>query len=677
MTIIEPTNITNPGSIPPYVYGYQPYTNITPFTYRDGATFLEIFEGAILYLNGTVIPFINNNFSEFDDEFTADMNTLIAQVNQQIADLTKYVNDSMDAVLNDSIQLQDSVMYGILNDPTSQSAPQIHAMFKSDAKARGVINAADYGATKNLATLNAAIAAAEARGAHTKLYVPAGIWDVGNGLSLSGKSVVIIGDGIGGLNEANPTGTVFFASTQNGPVIDFTGWLIPVPGFDGKVTFQGFLVQGSNVADPTLNNSGLKFSALTSATFSDIAIRHTGGPCIDMAANPGNAVYLCDFERMILQEPVAMATNNVPFFRANECNGNHFSRFGLHSRGNTIAAVGAIQILSNASYSATDNFFDAWWFENLIVPTNGTIVAHAGNNDVFSDFQFFDCFKIAGSTGTCAFRLTAPANSKNYGSNLVTGIIPGGGGATDLDIGVDMRQFRNRVAGLKSYRAFAGSNVVIAAGVLSTYVELAGTYSPGYPAVIDNSGNQTNIVKDTTALQYPEGGTGFRRIQATRFYGAADNVAATAVMTDGTALAVPFWLPVAATFTNIYCQVTAGAVGALLRLGIYANDPSKDIPAALVLDAGTVDGAAAGVKSIANTFLLQAGLYWLVMAPQGGAPTVVSIGNGLAPVSGTIGAPMMTPNCYFMAAVTAALPTTWTSVANPAANAPKIMLRAQ
>jgi hypothetical protein len=398
-----------------------------------------------------------------------------------------------------------------------------------------------------------------------------------------------------------------------------------------------------------------------------------------MVANPGNGVYLCNFERITLKEPVSMNTNDVPFFRANECNGNRFRGFGLHSQAHPVGPSGAVQILNNASYSATDNLFDAWWFENTLIPNGGTLFSHAGNNDIIRDFQFFDISKSAGATGTSFFRMNAPTNAKNYGTNIISGVIPGAGGATDPDIGVDMRQSRNRVQGVKSYRAFSGSNVVIAAGILNTLVDLGGQYTPGLPAVVDNSGNQTNVVIDTSAMQYPGGGTGFRRVQSGRFYGPTNHTTTPNAQADGVSAAIPFWLPVATTFVEIDCQVTtAGVAGTLVRLGIYANDPSKDQPAALILDAGTIDGSTASMKSITLTpITLQAGLYWLSATPQGGAPTLMGIATSLAPVgnSTAIGS-MATGNCYTMTGVSGALPA-WSATGTPASIAPKIMLKTQ
>lgn len=185
---ITPTDITNPSSIPPYTWGYSQYSNITPFTYRDGLTFLEVFELFRKYLNDTLIPFINDNFSQFDDEFTADMNALInavntalanqtADVDKKIADLTKYVNDSIAAIINNSITVQDPVMAGIINNPTSQSRVALNNIYKR--RAYEPINIKEYGAigdgvTIDTATIQAAIDAAALTTPPRAVNIPAG-----------------------------------------------------------------------------------------------------------------------------------------------------------------------------------------------------------------------------------------------------------------------------------------------------------------------------------------------------------------------------------------------------------------------------------------------------------------------------------------------------------------------
>lgn len=528
---------------------------------------------------------------------------------------------------------------------------------------------------KTLAGLNATFDAAELMGRGTIVYLPAGVYDVGNGLSMSGRSVVLRGAGAAG-TSSNPTGTVFYASTQTGPVIDWTGWVPPTNAFTAKVRHSDFLVRGSGVADPTKANAGMKFAAMSSSTFVDIAVRDTGGPCIDINPTPGNGFYLCDMERLTLNTPVGAKANDVPYFRAIEANGNRFRGIGIRSISTSadVGVSGAVVIAGNASYSGHDNLYDAWWFENLHVPSGGTVVAHANNTNTIRDFQWFDVFKEDGASGTSYFRFTAPA-VPNTGGNLLTGVIPGKGtNANDLDMGVDMQQSRNRVHGTKGYR---GTNVVIGAGITNIDVDLGGAVSTATdPAVVDNSGSPTNTTRDAYLGVNPARGT---RVISGRYYGPANMSPSTSALAAGTLLAIPFYVPNGFTANSIECEVTAVAAGSTIRMGIYTNNRTTDTPDQLLLDAGTVDSATAtGVKAIAISQHLDPGLYWLALVAQGGAPTIRSVGNvALPPVASTtfVGTSATAAlNCTYMTGVTGALGA-WAG-ANASAGGPKIMVKA-
>jgi hypothetical protein len=122
---------TNPA-IPPYVPPWSAVPSVTPFTYRDGVTFLEKFDNLIQYINGTVIPFVNSSTSDLADTLAQEIQTMIDTVNQaladqdtevdqKIADLTTYVNNAVDSIINNSITAQDPVVAGIMNDPASET----------------------------------------------------------------------------------------------------------------------------------------------------------------------------------------------------------------------------------------------------------------------------------------------------------------------------------------------------------------------------------------------------------------------------------------------------------------------------------------------------------------------------------------------------------------------------
>jgi hypothetical protein len=330
---------------------------------------------------------------------------------------------------------------------------------------------------------------AESYGPHSIAMFPAGTYDVAGGLSLAGRTAQIHGYG------ASPSGTVFYASAQSGPVLNFTDWVSP-PLAQHKVTHEKFQVRGSGVADPTKNNAGVRLASISSVTFRDIAVKDTGGPDWEHVSVPGNGVYLSDFERLIFAPPVAAKTNDVPWLVMDESNGNRFRGIGFRSglASGDVGVSGAVVLTSNAQYAGREQLFDGCWFEYLHVPSGGALVSVQGNTSVHRDWQFFDCSKEAGATNTAHFRFTAPPVG-NFGSNQVLGAIPGRGtGAVDIDYGVDLQQSRNVVHGTKGFKGF---NVHLGAGVTNTSVDLAGAQSGATePGWVDDSGNTTNTLVD-------------------------------------------------------------------------------------------------------------------------------------------------------------------------------------
>lgn len=373
-----------------------------------------------------------------------------------------------------------------------------------DALTTREINAGDprFGTPGTRAAFIAALDAAEAQGQGTVVRIPAGLTiDVLTGLSLSGRSCQIIGAGAGvnGASFSASSISVIKASTQTGPVLNFAGYVTPA-SFLGRVTpLAQVMIEGSNVADATKANSGIKFTAMSSAYFHDISVRYTGGPCIEAAANPGNGLYLNDFERIVLSAPVSAKLNDVPWFYANECNNNRFRGIGLRSLNvvGDVGVSGAVVIEGNASYPPTGNLFDAWWFENLHPPTNGTIFSLAAILCVVSNLQFVDCAGESNSAIGNSFIRIMPTTVANFGGNSVTGDIPGDNGVTTfIATGVDVRQSYNRIQGTRNYLA---KNVTIAAGVDYTYVHLGGSLSGSAgsaSAFVNNSTATHNVLVD-------------------------------------------------------------------------------------------------------------------------------------------------------------------------------------
>ena len=94
--------------LPPYDAPFTPVPNITPFTYRDGATLLKKLENLKRYINRDLVPFVNTNYSDLAEAFETQVNLLLQQV-----------NEAVDEVVNSGVVVQDPVVAGILANPAS------------------------------------------------------------------------------------------------------------------------------------------------------------------------------------------------------------------------------------------------------------------------------------------------------------------------------------------------------------------------------------------------------------------------------------------------------------------------------------------------------------------------------------------------------------------------------
>ena len=106
--------------IPPISWPNSPATNITPFTYRDGLSYLQRLERIVRYVNKNVIPYVNESYTELAETTQENVNNLIEQVNSLVQ-----------AVIDDSIELQDPVMAGIVSDETSNTYSSLYEILST------------------------------------------------------------------------------------------------------------------------------------------------------------------------------------------------------------------------------------------------------------------------------------------------------------------------------------------------------------------------------------------------------------------------------------------------------------------------------------------------------------------------------------------------------------------
>jgi hypothetical protein len=146
--------------IPPYVPAYGPTPNITPFTYRDGMTYLQILQGMRYYINNTLVPAVNNGFDEVSDIFVTEINRLIDEMNAIIDD-----------ILNSAAGVNDPIVAGIFDDNDSLTREVTDKLYG------GYVNVKSFGAIGDGITDDTnAIQAADTYAASTKqgVYFPGG-----------------------------------------------------------------------------------------------------------------------------------------------------------------------------------------------------------------------------------------------------------------------------------------------------------------------------------------------------------------------------------------------------------------------------------------------------------------------------------------------------------------------
>lgn len=407
--------------------------------------------------------------------------------------------DRLVAVNDADYRLPDPVL-GVLasdfGDPSTSVGEGLVELLK---KSNGKIPASAFGVQANTGTdqsaaLHAAFTAAEAAGGGFKITLPPGIVTIAGTFPLAGYSSCLEGAATTAKAGMVQQGTVLRAISQTGPVLNFTGYLYP-RGQRGRVAFSDFAVAGDNTAGSAKKGIYLDTGegGSSSVDLRNITIYNTGGVGLHVKDH-----YLAEFDTITVCTPVSAAANDVPYVLLEGANGNRYYGLGIRSLvfddTADFGVSGAVRLLPGTTFQHHQSLFVGMWFENMHAPTNSSLVVTQSNGVAFTDTQFFDCYKVAGATGTTYFRVESPS-SQNYGGNIIRGLIPGkGNGTTEIDAGVRLQQPSNHVSGVKGS---GGNNVIIDSGVQYSFVQLGGALVAGNNnAFTDNSGNNTNTLID-------------------------------------------------------------------------------------------------------------------------------------------------------------------------------------
>lgn len=130
-----------PGNLYPPVRAHAT-ANITPFTYYDGLTFLEILSELRKWLSDILLPGLDGIIEIIDgmiqdalENVEIDLEVMREELNDALAsieltdkELRAYVDDVLQQVINNSIQVSDPVIAGVLEKTDSQSRALVSAI---------------------------------------------------------------------------------------------------------------------------------------------------------------------------------------------------------------------------------------------------------------------------------------------------------------------------------------------------------------------------------------------------------------------------------------------------------------------------------------------------------------------------------------------------------------------
>ena len=262
---------------------FRPYTNITPFTVRDGATYLTVLEELRNWLNTALVPHVDTEvanlviawednantilstvtnqlelqnadilaqlnaqndaitaqLSDQDAEIAAQINNVTAFINQSIADIQNSVtsaSNSATAASNSEINAHNSELNAEIYSQNVMASYNNIAVNAGNPIFGGLVSDGDITAgtgTDNYNTfLNALVAARQEKRA---LYIPDGIYRISQTLPWDG---VIYGNG--------PDSVTIWCDTPNIPIVATRSWLTEYSGSpSGRSSITGIQFVGA------------------------------------------------------------------------------------------------------------------------------------------------------------------------------------------------------------------------------------------------------------------------------------------------------------------------------------------------------------------------------------------------------------------------------------------------
>lgn len=112
--------IINPVPVPPY--GGVAYTNITPFTYRDGATYLSVLESLRAYIRDILVPHVDGSF----DQLEKYVDTAVSQLTDYVEEIAENIGDLID-------EAEQAKLVALAAQAAAEAARDLASTYASDA----------------------------------------------------------------------------------------------------------------------------------------------------------------------------------------------------------------------------------------------------------------------------------------------------------------------------------------------------------------------------------------------------------------------------------------------------------------------------------------------------------------------------------------------------------------
>jgi hypothetical protein len=158
MSIVTP----NPAPVVPAINGgvipthFRQYTDVTSFTYRTGMSHMALVENMRVWIQKTLIPYLNDEFGEMESSWEIQVNNLITAIGSIIETQRLNVNDALTAQSADVAeqlsstlteivagadgQLNDGLVLSALESANSTALAFLDGRYVNTAEADGTVN---------------------------------------------------------------------------------------------------------------------------------------------------------------------------------------------------------------------------------------------------------------------------------------------------------------------------------------------------------------------------------------------------------------------------------------------------------------------------------------------------------------------------------------------------------